>query len=241
MAHFVLTNAKVLLGEFDISGDLNQVTITRTAKDEDDTCFGDTFHNCIQGLQMGVFAMAGFVELTDEGQEEIFFNNMNSVVDKPILVTLQTAAAFQRAKIGVIMQTQVQSGGEVGSNAPFSCSGRISNHALTDANLLRVGAITGTVNGTAYELGAVAATEKVYASLHVTSVTALTSMIIKVQSASDEAFTSPNDRITFTTVTGLTSQFATPVSGAITDTWWRVICSSFTGTSATIYAAVGIQ
>jgi len=242
MAHFALLNCKILLGEFDISGDLNRVTIQRTQEPLPDDTFSSTktFKARIPGLQDGVFGLAGLVELTNDGQDEIFNANM-SLSNKPILVTLGAAEDFDRCKFGVIQQGQYQSGGNVGGRAEFSAEGRISGYALTDGNIMAIGAKTGTFNGTYRQLGAVSATQKLYAQIHATAKDTFTSAVFKVQSADDAGGTNVTDRITFATINGLTSEFATPVSGAITQQFWRVICSAFTGTSLTITAAVGIQ
>ena len=40
------------------------------------------------------------------------------------------------------------------------------------------------------------------------------------------------DQITFTASTAISAQWATPVAGSITDTWWRASWGSVTGTFA---------
>ena len=79
---------------------------------------------------------------------------------------------------------------------------------------------TSSSTGTAYQLGAISATQRMYGALHVTFASGTNpTLIIKLQSSSTEGG-SYSDRITFTTATGLTSQWSS-VAGAVTDTWWR--------------------
>ena len=241
MAHFPYLNNKIVLGPYDLSGDMNSVTIARTQEGLSDDTFSasKTFKARIGGLGDGVIGMAGLIELTDDGQDEILSTNI-SLSNIPILISFPGAADFDRCKFGKIQQGSYNRGGNVGQRAEWTAEGKISSYVLTDGNIMATGAKTTTFNGTARQLGALSATQKLYATLHATAKTTFTSAVFKVQSDDNSGFTTPTDRITFSTVTGLTSEFATPVSGAITDDWWRVICSSFTGTSLTIYIAVGI-
>jgi hypothetical protein len=243
MAHYVLTASKIILGQYDISGDLNSVRIERSQKDLDDTNFSSAangFESCIPGLSKGVIGMGGLVELTDDGQDEIF-NAQMSLSNTPLTVGYGGLADFARVKFGAIQQGSYQAGGDVGGRAEFSAEGLISNYALVEGNVMATGAKTGTFNGTWRQLGAVSATQKLYAIIHAIAKTSFTSAVFKVQSADDAGGTNTTDRITFTTITDLTSEFAVPISGAITQQFWRVICSAFTGTSLTIYSSVGIQ
>lgn len=240
MSHIPLLNCKIILGQYDISGDTNRISIARSQQDLSDDTFSatKTFKARIGGLGDGVIGMAGLVELTDDGQDEIFSTNM-ALSNIPLLISLLSAADFDRCKFGKIQQGQYQSGGKVGGRAEWTADGRISDYVLTDGNIMAVGAKTTTFNGVARQLGAMSATQKMYATLHATAKSAFTSAVFKVQSDDNSGFTSPTDRITFSTVTGLTAEHKV-VSGAITDDYWRVICSSFTGTSLTIYIAIGI-
>lgn len=241
-AHYPLTTTKILLGQYDISGDLNKIEIDRSQAELADDTFTSAatgFRARIPGMQDGVFSLAGMVELTDDGQDEIFETNM-SLSSIPIMVGLQGFTDFNRVKFGLIQQGEYKSGGNIGGRAEFSANGRISNYVLTDGNILATGAKTGTFNGTARQLGAVSASRSIWAQIHAVAKTTFTSAVFKLQSDDNSGFSSPTDRITFTTITGLTSELKT-LAGAITDDYWRIVCSSFTGTSLTIYCAVGIQ
>lgn len=240
MSHFPLLNCKIILGQYDISGDTNRISIARSQQDlADDTFSATKTHKArIGGLGDGVIGMAGLVELTDDGQDEIFSTNM-SLSNIPLLISLLSAADFDRCKFGKIQQGQYQSAGKVGGRAEWSADGRISDYVLTDGNIMAVGTKTATFNGVARQLGAMTATQKMYATLHATAKNTFTSAVFKVQSDDNSGFTTPTDRITFSTVTGLTAEHKV-LSGAITDDYWRVICSSFSGTSLAVTIAIGI-
>ena len=76
--------------------------------------------------------------------------------------------------------------------------------------------------GTAVAFTAPTATQSLYASFHVLSVTGTGTLTLKVQTDDNGSFTSATDRITFTAATtGNTAQWSS-VAGAITDDWWRI-------------------
>ena len=82
---------------------------------------------------------------------------------------------------------------------------------------------TATANGTARQLGAVAAGQSVYATLHVLATVSGTSPTLDVVVASAATDSWPGtSRITFSRKTAIGPQFATPVDGSITDPWRRV-------------------
>ena len=88
-------------------------------------------------------------------------------------------------------------------------------------------AVAASGNGTAYQMGAVAAAETLVGVLRLLAAPAgagNNTLDVIVQSDDNEAFTSPTTRLTFTQLnqaTGPTVEVPT-AAGAITDTWWRV-------------------
>jgi hypothetical protein len=241
MAHFPFKDAKILLDKYDLSGDMNAVGIARTQKELDNKTFVNSgFEMRIPGFQDGIVSMAGLLETAAGGQDEILHGRFG-LTDIPVFITLKQAVDFERAWFGQFMQGNYNRGGTVGERAEWTAEGKLSANALVAGNIMAVGTKTGTFNGVARQLGQVSATQRLYAAIHATAKNAFTSAVFKVQSDDNGGFSSPTDRITFTTITDLVAEFAAPVLGPITDDYWRVICSAFTGTSLDIYAAVGIQ
>lgn len=79
---------------------------------------------------------------------------------------------------------------------------------------------TSSSTGTAYQLGAISAAQRMFCSAHVTLTSGTSEqLVLKLQSSATEGG-SYTDRITFTTATDITSQWSSVV-GAVTDTWWR--------------------
>ena len=76
--------------------------------------------------------------------------------------------------------------------------------------------------GTARQLGAVSATQSVYAALHVLSVSGTSTPTLTVTVQSDTVgFATPTSRVVFSGATAVGAQFGS-AAGAITDDYWRV-------------------
>ena len=82
-------------------------------------------------------------------------------------------------------------------------------------------AITATGTTAGQQLGAVSASQRLYAALHVLSASGTSpTMDVVIQSDDNGSFTSATTRITMTQATGITSQWSS-VAGSITDDYWR--------------------
>jgi hypothetical protein len=77
--------------------------------------------------------------------------------------------------------------------------------------------------------------------LHVTAFTGFSQAVIKVQSDSSAGMGSPTDRITFATVTGKTSEFASVVGDFSSETHHRVIYDVTGSGSITFTVAFGVR
>jgi len=129
---------------------------------------------------------------------------------------------------------------KVGDDSVFDTSLVASTPAgVVRGRLLEAKATTsGNDDGTGYQLGAVSATESIYAALHVFSVTGGGTLTVTLYSDDNDTFSSATSRHAFTAATDLTSEWAT-VAGAITDDYWRVSWTLDTGT-ATFAVVAGI-
>lgn len=107
----------------------------------------------------------------------------------------------------------------------------------TDAGFVvsgRVGAPLGSRTSTGYTGAAVALTgpaagKSMWAILHVTAA-AGTNCAVKVQSDDNGSFTTPTDRITFSTVSAVSRQSGSVAGSLATETHWRVLATIASGT-----------
>ena len=78
--------------------------------------------------------------------------------------------------------------------------------------------------GTAFDLGALGAGEKLYALLNILS-SSTGGLLVRVQSATSSGFAAPNNEVTFTTRSCVSAQWATPLTTATVSStepvFWR--------------------
>lgn len=137
--------------------------------------------------------------------------------------------AWLEGKVGDLAKAKVQAVGSDGATGVVR--GKL---AVEYATVTTTGA-----KGTALNLGAVSATQKMYATLHIFGAPGTTITAV-VQSDSDNTWASPTTQYTFGPFTTAGGRWATPVSGAVTDTWWRLNVTAITGTFV-VASAIGIQ
>jgi len=134
-------------------------------------------------------------------------------------------------------------GGNVGEMATFSLSTESDTAQVDGLTAMPLTAYTTTTNGSVQAMTGPTASQSLYAALFVTSVSGTTpSLTATVQSATLVGFGSPTTRGTFTAATAAGSQWLTPVAGAITDGFWRVVFTiSGTTPSFTACAVIGVR
>lgn len=241
MAANVLNDARLLVAGYDLSGQMNALGLTYSAEMLDATTFlqGTRIHT--GGVKSISAQHEGLWDASDAlAPDPVIFARVGGA-KVPVVISPDAGAFGDRAFLFEAVHAEYTPGGSLGELLGFSVSMEGGNGLpLIQGRILRDGSSTGNVTGTAFQLGAVGATARLYAALQVYSGSG--AFTVLVQSASDEAFTSPNTRVTFATVgTGVpvAAEWATPVSGAITDTWWRVTATNPNTRNFTV--AVGIQ
>ena len=222
MAHQVLNNVKVWVDGYDFSGDINALGYDYGCDEVEDTNFGDTTHTFLGGLFKFDGRLEGAVDLGTETVEGIHFGNVG-LADTPVSISPDTGADGETGYMVKAATVNYSPGATIGELLRFDVNIKASNERLVRGTIMHNATRTATANGTARQLGAVAADQKLYAVLHVLATVSGTLPTLDVVVASSATDSWPGTtRITFSEKTALGSEFATPVAGAITDTWWRV-------------------
>ena len=239
MAIHVLKDQKLWFGGYDVTGKANALGLDCGAEAVDDTVFGDTTRSRTGGLKTVAAQVEGFFDAAALGS--VLYDNIG-VKDVPMSFGAQGGAENDVAYTFLANLGQLQLGDEIGGMFDFSVGAEGSGD-LIRATLMHNAARTATANGTARQLGAVSATEKLYAALHVVAASGTTPTLdVTVESDDASGFASPTTRITFAQKTAIGSEWATPVAGSITDDWWRITWTiTGTGPSFTFAVVVGIQ
>ena len=220
----VLLDVRTYFAGADLTGWSNKVELHAEVEDKDMTNFASGGWKERRGGLFDLTANAeGFWQALDLSMpDDSFWANLG-VSTVPLTMAPTTAAVGDLAYLSRITHCSYKPGGAVGDLLAWSADWK-GNWPLARGQILHPQgtARTTTGNGTAVQVGAVSATQRMYACLHVMSIagTGTPTITVKVQSNVDNTFGAPTDRITFTAATTLQGQ-ASSVLGAVTDTWWR--------------------
>lgn len=244
MAKTVLLNVRCFAGGADLTGVSNKIELSSTVEDKPTTNYGS------EGWTEVVGGLAS-AEISGEGQWEA---GDPTLVDDASWAQLGgigawTISANNAAAVGALayftraMRADYTLGAEVGDVAPWTSTAK-SSWPLVRGQFAHPPGLARTAPGagTALQVGAVPAGRRLYAALHVLSVAGTDPGITaRVESAADEAFTTPATRLTFAPATAAGGQALRTDGSAITDTWWRLAWTiTGTGPSFLFAAALGI-
>jgi hypothetical protein len=235
----VLFDTRIYLETADLTGDSNKVELTGSAADEDRTTFASGgWKERVGGLNDTTGSIDGFFQALDLTMpDDTFWANLGSN-QASLTVVPASGAAGQLAYLSRVQVMDYKPGAPVGKLLGWSATVN-GNWPLIRGTILHPQgtARTTTGTGTGFQIGAVLATQRMYACLHVLSVSGTTpSITVSLQSSVDNTFGSPTTRITFLADTALDGQ-ALSVLGAVTDTWWRVAWT-ISGTTPSFLFAV---
>lgn len=221
MTAFVLTDALVLVNGANLSGQSNKLELSAEVAEQDVTTFASAgWKEVIGGIGSHDWSLAGQWAAGDTAKpDDRLWADLGA---NAAWTAAAPSAEGSAAYFGTILSGQHKIGGDVGNVAPYEAHGVGSGRLVRGTLMHPAGtARTTTGVGTAYQLGALSATQLMACALHVCSVSGTTpSITVKLRSSSTAGGTYA-DRITFAAANALSSQLLT-VAGAVTDTWWRV-------------------
>lgn len=236
----VLFDARIYYGSLDATGDSNHVEFAGTWEDLDRTTFGsNNAKERVNGLADAAVNLAGFYDVGDLTKPDDVLWANNGSFAQPLTLCPTSGAVGTLAYLTKTMQTDYKPTGEVGKLFGWTAD-MAGNQPIARGQMLHPQGTVRTVTGvgTGVQLGAVLATQRMYANLHVLSIagTATPTITVTIQSDTTNAFSAPTTRISFAAATALSGQ-ALNVLGAVTDTWWRAIFT-ISGTSPSFLFAV---
>jgi hypothetical protein len=220
---FILLNARLFSGGTDLSGFGNKLDLSSECEEKPTTNWMSGGWTEVKG---GLFS----TEISGAGQ---WSAGDSSQVDDERFAALGGLGAFTAgpdnstvgslAWITYALSGKYSFGGTVGDVAPWE-SGWKGSWPLVRGKFAHPPGTprTATGTGTAQQLGAVSATQRLYATLHVLSVSGTDTPTITVTVDSDnaEGFPSATTALSFDAATARGGQVKR-VSGAITDDWFR--------------------
>lgn len=235
MATFVIKDTRLLVGGLDLSGSINECSVSYQAEIKDATVMNP---NGARDKRSGLMDIAldhrGFWDTAPDEPLFLAINGTEQII----------TAAPESALVGGVgysfkaQQASYAPGARVGEMFGFSVRAE-GKGRLVRGTILLNSALTATGNSTPTLLGAVSAAQKVYAVMHVLAVAGATPTLdVKLQSDDASGFLSPIDRIVFAQMTQPGAQFLS-AAGPITDTYWR-LSWTIAGTSPSFLVLVSV-
>lgn len=242
MAPVALTNAFIYIDSHDFTGDSNEGSLALEGQQNERTTFrSGGWREFNMSAKTSALAVAGFWQAGADTVDEWTYTNFGLPGKVTTIADVETEGE-PAYMLQAMTHNYAPLQGSYGENAAFTLAGGCSDSiGVVRGQLAKeYGAVSATgATGTALNLGAVGASQFLYATFHIfgTPGTTITGVV-----ESDDAsnFPSATTRITFGPYTTAGGRWGTRVAGAITDTWYRLRITAVTGTF-TIACAIGIQ
>lgn len=245
MGTFAANNITTWFSGYDMTGDLNSTTLALSYDALEDTAFGDQARSRVAGLEDCQLSEAGFWQSAAANAiDPVAFASLGAgqvVTNSPDPLD-SSVAYFYRAKSFNYQPFSNKVGEMVGftlSAQSARGAGLASVAAVRGRTMKGKGTVSATgATGTAFQLGAVASGQFLYAAFHEFAVgTTITAVL---ESNVDNTFGAATTRMTFGPITTVGGVWGTRVAGPITDTWYRLRVTAITGTH-TIACVAGIK
>lgn len=251
----VVRDLRFFVGPYALHGSLNRLSLSASKAELASNRMGDSAECYVPGLQNITLTAGGFwasdAIATSLEPDTIIYPRINPAVESvawPISVCPPSAPAVTPGATGNISYTMVGkqfSFNPVTGNHGETLGYEVSSKATSAGGGLYRGtvvlppvSVTATTTGTALQLGAVTASQKIVAALHVTAING-GSWVLTIESDNGVGFATPTTRATFTAATTITQQVI-ETAGAITDDYWRAVLTKTGGTSCTAFATLSI-
>lgn len=218
MTIHVLSDVEVWFAEHRLRGAMNSAALNDGVDVQEVTVFGDTGKRRIAGLHDSELSVEGYY---DSAIDKALYDNL-ALANVPVTLAPLGSVAGDRAYLMRALAGEYAPGAGVGEPFGFSFACSLSaGDKLTRGVIGHNGTVIVDGTGLAINLGAIAAGQRLSASLHVLSFTNGDPTAITIESDDAQGFGSPITRVTFDNVAAVGAQFKTLLT-AVADTWWRV-------------------
>jgi hypothetical protein len=243
MSTLVITDAKVLVGGYNLSAFHSSCEMTYEVEILDDTTFGTSgTRSAKPGLK--TFSFTGNM-FWDTAVDEMLFNRIGATPAVMSIAPVGNTEGDRSYCLKGVGATYSPASGEVGALMRTNLDARAAGTPLVRGQLMATGAKAATGTGSGGLYGAAAIGKRIYSALHVTAIagTAVPTFTGIIESDDAVGFTSPTTQLTHTAMTAIGADWKEASSGVggITDTYWRASWTiSGTNPSFTVYWTFGI-
>ncbi len=244
----ILNEQRLYFNEFNLTAQITSMNLGASVEAVENTTFNPTANKSARTHELGLhdsdISIEGLYKVGSTGDSDDVFAVSKGLNGNVFSVSAETALEGERVQFTRLMHGEYTpiSGG-VGDLHKFSVAGQSEGVPLVDGIIMR-GDVTnigpaGTINGTSFQLGAVTASQSLYAAIHLIQLNGSSPSIdvLKIQSDDNAGMTTPIDRLTFTVPKTTVGSELIFVSGAIADDWYRVTFDK-SGTSLSIILVV---
>lgn len=208
--------ARALLGDYNFSVVTAQVSAPWQSDMLDVTTIADSAKAFIPGLDMSTATMSGWLDSAGAGSDGHFDQLADykaAAAAEPFTFGYQGLALGDPVIMLGVNAASVEFGSQVADRVTYSLN--MQTDGITDFgySLKDLAAVTVDTNGSSLDNSASSVLGGA-AHLHVTAYSGLTNAVVKVQHSTDNFGASIVDLVTFSTVTGITSQRST-VTGTV--------------------------
>jgi hypothetical protein len=242
MAVFPMTNVSILVDSLAVSGFANQLTLDAQADDLDFTTFSaGGWRTKKPGLATFTASVQGFQDFALTGVDPTFPVSLLGGFDTITVAPTGGAAVADPAFFGSGLLTGLTPlTGAVGDTANFDLGWSGSAQLVRGQMLHPTAARTATGNGTTTTFTTPTASQALYASFHVLSVSGAGSIVFTVQTDDNSGMSSPVTRITSSSFTAVGAGIGSLAGALAGETHIRVVYTITGFTSVTFAVAAGV-
>lgn len=239
----VLSNCRLYLAGYDLSGDMNQMKVGYKAEVKEVTTFVPAgmplAKRKVSGLTDTVMQHAGLYQAGLELIDDILWSKF-ALVDEVMSVYPETGAEGEVGYAARVIEAEYAPGAKIGDVLSFNVTAE-GDGILLRPTLISAAQLSVSGVGTAFNLGAVAGGKSLYPVMHVLAVEGTSPTLdLVIESDDAGAFASPITRASFAQAAGRGAQWLGPIAGDITDTWWRARWTIGGTNSPKFLVAVGL-
>lgn len=242
MAVLALTNAKIVVAQADLSGASNSVELMHEVEELDSTVFGSSgYRTRVGGLHNVSCSLEGFWSAADgTAPDDRLFADLG-VAGVPMTVSPTGAAVGDVSFFTRVVRPSYMQGAAVGELYAFQSAAMGDGTPLVRGQIADNSTRTATGTTTALTLSTPSATQRVYAAVHVLSVSGTTpSLTATLQTDDGSGFASPATVATGSAITSAGSQWLAGGVGVGEGFYRLSFVVSGTAPSFVVVASIGV-
>jgi hypothetical protein len=251
----VFRDARMFVGPYALHGSIDMISLSASKAELASNRMGDTTQCYVPGLQSITLNAAGYwasdAIATSLEPDTILYPRVNPALEPaawPVSICPPMAPSATPGAGGNLVYTVVGKqfsfnpvNGPHGDTIKYEVSTKPSSAGgglYRGTVVLPSASVSATTTGSAFQLGAVSATQKIVAVLHITAING-GSWVLTIESDNGAGFGTPTTRATFSAATTITT-LVVETNGAITDDYWRAVLTKTGGTSCTPFVSLSI-